>query len=105
MLVVQIKFVVLKGKDQELRKAWAETTNYIYKNFGSLGSRLHKTSTGEYIAHAQWPDLETYEKEHIWTKEGLEVRDRMRGALSSQSPEIQQKLIVDTDLFKSRAYS
>jgi len=42
--------------------AWKEYTTIIYENAGSLGSRLHKQSEFTYIAYAQWPDKQTWER-------------------------------------------
>jgi hypothetical protein len=104
MLIVEIEFYILEGKDREFREAWTVTTDYIYKHFGSLGSRLCKADANKYIAYAQWPDLETYEKNHVWNNEGLKIRSRMRGTLVSKQAKILNKLIVDIDLSKSETY-
>jgi len=34
---------------------WAEITEYFRDHCDALGSRLHKTSQGEFHAYAQWP--------------------------------------------------
>lgn len=43
--------------------AWKKMTVLLYTREGSLGSRLHKVSETKYIAYAQWPDRETWQKE------------------------------------------
>lgn len=37
-------------------------TESIYRMRGSLGSRLHQSGDGTWMAYAQWPDEETWRK-------------------------------------------
>ena len=52
MLAVILEFDVIEGMEEEFRTSWIETTELIYQNFGSLGSRLHKSDSGKFIAYA-----------------------------------------------------
>jgi hypothetical protein len=52
MLAVIIEFDVIEGKETQFRHAWTETTEIIYRNFASLGSRLHQSDNGKFIAYA-----------------------------------------------------
>ncbi len=61
MFCVVYQFTALPAKEQEFRQAWAELTKIIYEHAGSLGSRLHRDSSGNFIAYAQWPDRESWE--------------------------------------------
>ena len=40
MLSVYIEFEMIAGREDVFRYAWEALTQYIYENFGSLGSRL-----------------------------------------------------------------
>lgn len=103
MLAVIIEFDILEGKEEEFREAWSEVTNYIYQNFGSLGSRLHKAKTGNFIAYAQWADKETYFSEHKWTEEGIRHSKRMRATYKSEA-KVLQMLEMDIDLTRSETF-
>jgi hypothetical protein len=101
MLAVVLEFDVIAGKEQDFVTAWSECTQVIYNNFGSLGSRLHASETGTYIAYAQWPDPETYEKSAEWPEDLLPVRDRMRATLKAGKPKLLYKLTTEVDLLRS----
>ena len=62
MFAVIYSFKVKPSRDKQFIEAWKALTELIYQNRGSLGSRLHKSSSGEYIAYAQWTDQSTWEK-------------------------------------------
>ncbi|EPC01547.1 hypothetical protein L861_16885 [Litchfieldella anticariensis FP35 = DSM 16096] len=100
MLAIILEFDVIPGKEDAFREAWKETTKYIHTNFGSLGSRLHRDENGRFIAYAQWPDHETYKKEHDWSEEGIKCRERMRATLKSEKVTVLHKLDVDIDLLE-----
>ncbi|GGX98579.1 hypothetical protein GCM10007160_27660 [Litchfieldella qijiaojingensis] len=104
MLAIILEFDVAEGKEEEFRESWKETTEYIHRNFGSLGSRLHRAEDGKFIAYAQWPDRETYEKEHDWSEEGAKCRERMRETLKSEKVTVLHKLDVDTDLLERKIF-
>lgn len=105
MISVLIEFEVIKGRDSKFIKAWEETTKYIYANFNSLGSRLHRSSTGKFIAYAQWPSIEEYESEHKWSFEGISARNRMRETLISEQATVLDILTSEIDLLKSETHS
>jgi hypothetical protein len=100
MLAVVLEFDVIEGMENEFRDAWIETTEVIYQNFGSLGSRLHKSDNGKFIAYAQWPDLNVYENDHNWSVDFKNSRERMRASLKIGKPTVLHKLTLDTDLLK-----
>ena len=104
MLSVILEFDVVEGKSEEFIVCWTECTRVIYENFGSLGSRLHKDKDGKFIAYAQWPDFDTYEKESIWPADITVHRDRMRALLKSGKPKVLHLLDVEVDLLKSQQY-
>lgn len=64
MYCVIYEFKVKPNKILQFEKSWAEFTEAIYRVRGSLGSRLHTTKDPlVYVAYAQWPSREIYEKE------------------------------------------
>ena len=105
MLSIVLEFRVIEGKEDEFIRAWTKCTEVIYQNFQSLGSRLHRSETGSFIAYAQWPDQTTYETSGKWPPELVEYRDDMRKLLVTGKPQILHKLVVDVDLLHSATYN
>ena len=60
---VLYKFTVKSGHEAAFRRHWLNVTQHLYRYAGSLGSRLHKANTGEYIGYAQWPSR------HVWEQQ------------------------------------
>lgn len=54
-------FEVKQNHETTFIKSWEELTKLIHKYCGSLGSRLHKTKEGLYVAYAYWPSEEVWE--------------------------------------------
>ena len=86
MFCVVYSFKVLPGKDQDLIDSWTNLTKLIYQYEGSLGSRLHRTPDGSYIAYAQWPSRERWkESGDNLPEEATHASKRMREACSEIS--------------------
>lgn len=69
----------------EFEDAWAQWTRALYRVRGSLGSRLHQTAEGQYLAYTYWPSQAAYEATdaaHLFTKEETDWRDRLLNATS-----------------------
>jgi len=98
MLAVLLEFNVKPGAEEEFIRYWEKTTQIIYKKFGSLGSKLHKSDKDTYIAYAQWPSLDIYNTEQDWSKEETAVREKMRATLVNGKPSVLHKLSVISDL-------
>jgi hypothetical protein len=104
MLAVVLEFDIIDGMEDEFRKSWIETTEIIYRNFGSLGSRLHRSDNGKFIAYAQWPNLSVYECDHDWAGDSKNARDNMRKCLKTGKPTVLHKLALDTDMLKEAGF-
>lgn len=104
MLSVVLEFDVIEGKEKDFIEAWTESTKVIYENFGSLGSRLHKSEHGPYIAYAQWPSSEVYEKSSEWPEHLVFFRNRMRSMLKTGQPKLLYKLITEVDFLKNEVH-
>jgi len=63
MFCVVYAFMVQSGCDEQFRQSWLAVTRWLYEHAGSLGSRLHRASTGEYIAYAQWGSRAQWEQQ------------------------------------------
>jgi len=55
------QFKVRPGMEREFKEGWRKATEAIRDKRGGLGSRLHLTPDGIWLAYAQWPDRETWE--------------------------------------------
>ena len=80
------KWKVTQGKEKEFERLWRESTLIIMKEYNSLGSSLHKTTDGYYMAYARWPKLTMWNKmmkeydsteeiNDFWEKYVREVQD------------------------------
>ena len=98
MFCAGYRFRVKPGCEDQLRDAWCELTELIHEHCGSLGSRLHVSSAGEYIAYAQWPRREMWENPAALPKAAIPVRERMLTAC--ESIDTLYELAVTDDLLK-----
>jgi heme-degrading monooxygenase HmoA len=64
MFVVLYEIKIKAGFEDEFRKAWHDLTQAIIGEMGSLGARLHRRADGTFIAYAQWPSRELWQKGH-----------------------------------------
>jgi quinol monooxygenase YgiN len=68
MAVSKVGFAVIyrwrlhAGKENQFRRAWEAVTLGIKAERGGLGSRLHQADDGTWVAYAQWPDRNAWEK-------------------------------------------
>ena len=104
MISVILEFEPIAEMENEFISSWKECTEVIYKNFGSLGSRLHRSDKGNFIAYAQWPSKDAYEKSSAWPEELVLVRDRMRSLLKGGKPKVLHLLEVEVDLLKAEIH-
>ncbi len=70
--------------EEDFRRAWSEMTKLILKECGSLGSRLHRSEDGSWIAYAQWPSREQWENANVQAKEAAALRQTMQACTESK---------------------
>lgn len=58
MYVVIYRGFVFPEKEQEYIEAWKKIACYFKTHRGAIGSALHKTEKGEFIAYSRWPTKE-----------------------------------------------
>ena len=104
MHIVMYLFVVKKNHEEQFIDAWKGLTSLIYKNHGSLGSRLHKKSSFEYIAYAQWPNKAKFEAASgvDLPQEANKHRDLMR--MACDNIEVINKFDVVEDLLVNKLH-
>jgi hypothetical protein len=78
---------VKQGRESEYRDAWHKIASYFIEKRGALGSCLHRTDDGLWVAYSRWPDKAT--RDASWPEEN---------APSSELPnEIRQAIITLKD--------
>ena len=85
--------------EEKFRRTWREITQAIFTQHGSLGSRLHQSEDGTFIAYAQWPDAKRWE--HHNETLGIELARKEQLECLIGEPVILNKLTVTDDLLKS----
>lgn len=83
MFIALYEFQVKPGREAEFRQTWLKTTIGIYRQYGSLGSRLHSTAEpGIYVGYAQWSSRSAWADEKPPFAEEFErAREAMRDCL------------------------
>jgi len=83
------------GHEASFRKAWAVVTEAIAHKRGGLGSRLHRTDDGEWLAYAQWPDRETWERSQAAAPVAEEAFATMRTAIAHAADPVPLEPVED----------
>ena len=59
MFAVIYQGYLKSGKEKEYQEAWNKVARYFVDQRGAMGSCLHRTSDGLWIAYSRWPDKQT----------------------------------------------
>lgn len=94
MFAVIYRGSILPGREADYQQAWNQVATYFKESRGALGSCLHKSEAGEWIAYSRWPDKQT--RDASWPKDdtvcqtiNLEIRDailRLKGCIDPDRP-------------------
>ncbi len=96
MFSVVYKFEVKPGRKRSFEKSWKDLTHLIYEYAGSLGSRLHQKDEFNYIAYAQWPNKETWERSsNKLPKKSKEINKLMKESCNSIQTLYELELVED----------
>lgn len=101
MVVILYRWRIKAGFEEQFIFAWAEVTDYILKNYNSLGSRLHQDKEGIFYGYAQWKSLEQRENAFNEMPESEAIR-KMREAVSESFPEIVLHPVSDFLIFPKK---
>lgn len=71
MFAVIYRAFIKSGLELEYQEAWRLVASYFVKYRGSLGSSLHRTSEGMWVAYSRWPDEAT--RDASWPRENAPV--------------------------------
>jgi hypothetical protein len=76
------------GKEDQFLGAWETVTLALKQQRRALGSRLHRAEDGIWIAYAQWPDRESWQRSRDLGPLDGSVAERMREAIAESWPPI-----------------
>jgi hypothetical protein len=103
MFCVLYKFTVKPSYEDHFRHHWSAVTQWYYRHAGSLGSRLHRASTGVYIAYAQWQSRAQWEQQRERANTELhQHRQGMRDAC--EKIEVLYELETTDDYLQQEVY-
>ena len=109
MFAVIYRGYIHPGHENEYKKLWKQVATYFIKNRGAIGSRLHKTTEGEYLAYSMWPDKKTRDAswgEHAdinsLPKEIIEVTEKLKLCIDKNRPYDEICMNVVEDLLMKR---
>jgi len=82
MFAVIYQGYVKDGRDSAYQKAWNTVARYFIEKRGAIGSCLHRTPDGMWVAYSRWPDKKT--RDASWPGEGApseELPNEIRQAI------------------------
>ncbi|HUD02261.1 MAG TPA: antibiotic biosynthesis monooxygenase [Rhabdochlamydiaceae bacterium] len=59
MFAVIYQSYLKPGREDDYKSAWHQIASYFVEKRGALGSCLHRTDDGKWIAYSRWPDKAT----------------------------------------------
>lgn len=75
MFAVIYRGYIKPGKEPEYQEAWKTVARYFIKERGAIGSCLHRTSDGLWVAYSKWPDEKT--RDASWPKENASLSNEL----------------------------
>ena len=86
MFIALYHWSVKDGSEQDFQDCWRVLTEEIYRDCGSLGSRLHRAEDGTWFAYAQWPDRAAYDAARNIPDTDEAARARFRDSIAESFP-------------------
>jgi quinol monooxygenase YgiN len=77
---------VKAGRLHDFFTAWGEVTDALKRERGALGSRLHRTDQGTWMAYSQWPDRAAWERACREPPVAAAAAERLRDAVEDTWP-------------------
>lgn len=89
-------FKVRPGMEDSFKEGWSRLTEAIRESRGGMGSRLHKSDNGWWVAYAQWPDRQTWESSQlVYESPDIEASNLMTEAIEDRKTPILLEPIID----------
>ena len=93
--IVIYRFRVRPGREGSFRTGWSRLTEAIRRHRGGLGSRLHRSDDGLWVAYAQWPDRKTWERAQGMEPANAEAALLMTESIEKRLPPILLDPMID----------
>jgi hypothetical protein len=58
MFAVIYQIILKPGREKEYQNAWRKVARYFIEKRGAIGSALHRSENGVWIAYSRWPSKE-----------------------------------------------
>src|SRR4051812_21008776 len=88
MFVVLYRWRIRDGHEEEFVKTWSRNSDIYLKEFGSLGSRLHRGSDGLWYSYAQWPSEQARKEAFSNGTADADASARMERAIEERFPPV-----------------
>jgi len=92
MFAVIYQGYVKTGQESAYLEAWKKVAKYFVEKRGAIGSCLHRTSDGMWLAYSRWPDKKT--RDAAWPGENapssdlpIEIRNAVLTIKNSLDPD------------------
>ena len=95
MFAVIYRFHPKVGREADFETEWHAGTTLIRAERGSLGSRLHRSPDGGYMAYAQWPSRDAWKNPPPASTELRDTLARMNACLSESEVKAELEVIDD----------
>ena len=86
---------IIPGKEIEFQNCWEKGTKIFRDEHKALGSRLHRSEDGTWMAYAQWPSREVYFSMRELSPEHAYYLARMRDCIEKSEPTIFYEVMAD----------
>ncbi len=103
MFCVIYQWQVKPAREPDFRETWRAITEAIFRQHGSLGSRMHSADDGSWIAYAQWPDRESWE--HHGETLGVELSQSRQIECLFEPVKVLARLTVTDDFLQSATFA
>lgn len=92
---VVYRFKVRPGSETIFRDGWTRMTMAIREHRAGLGSRLHLADDGWWVAYAQWPDREAWERSRAMESADVVAAQMMSESIEERLPPILMEPRID----------
>jgi len=75
MFAVIYRGFVNRGCEKQYILNWTKVANYFVQSRGALGSTLHKTEDGMWVAYSKWPSKEV--RDNSWPQENQPINSEI----------------------------
>lgn len=75
-------------KEAQFQDAWRQLTQMLQRQYGALGSQLHRTGHDTWVAYNPWPDKDCWEYSQAVPPQAQEVFALLREAIAMEFPPV-----------------